>query len=153
MCENSLTIHISIMRVILRQNKQRILRFDKGDDVPVVLVEFCKENKITAGFFSGLGASGEITISYYDLEKQEYLDLQKKEDLEIVSLTGNIAVMGEKTLIHAHGVFSDRNFTTVAGHVKQLIVSATCELHLTILPGVIQREYDEATGLNLMKTP
>ncbi|MBI4080779.1 MAG: DNA-binding protein [Candidatus Levybacteria bacterium] len=140
------------MRVIYHQNKFSILRFDKGDDVPSALATFCEKNDITAGFFSGLGACEEITISYYDLEKKQYLDLQKKEDLEIVSLTGNIAVMDEKTLVHAHGVFSDRNFTTVAGHVKQLRVSATCEVHLTILPNKTVREYDKKTGLNLMKS-
>jgi predicted DNA-binding protein with PD1-like motif len=59
--------------------------------------------------------------------------------------------MDNKTVIHAHGVFADREYQTVGGHVKELIVSATSEVHLTKLVGEIKRAYDATTGLNLMK--
>lgn len=115
------------------------------------LTEFCKENNIFAGFFSGLGACSEVMLAYYDLERKEYLDHHKKEDLEIVSLTGNIAKMDEKIVIHVHGSVSNRAFQTFSGHVKKLVVSATCEVHLTTLPKRMERAFDEETGLNLLK--
>lgn len=140
-----------VMKIILKSEQFRILRFDKGDDLINDLINFCREKGVKAGFFTGLGASQEVTISYYDLHTKTYLDKTISEDLEIVSLTGNIAKMEGKIIIHSHGAFSNSQYVVFAGHVKKLIVSATCELHLIILKGNITRKFDRETGLNLMK--
>jgi uncharacterized protein len=138
------------MKIILTDKEKIILRFDKGGDVIKELIKFSKKQNITTAHFTGLGACGSVTLSYYDLENKKYLDKTFDEDLEIVSLTGNVAKLKKETVIHAHGVFSDRNYQTVGGHVKELIVSATCEVHLTVLKGKMEREYDKKTGLNLL---
>lgn len=139
------------MKIVLETEVLKIFRFDKGDDVIKDLASFCQEKGIGAGFFTGLGASQTVTISYYNLHTKTYLDKTISEDLEIVSLTGNIAKMEGKIIIHSHGAFSDSKYTSFAGHVKKLIVSTTCELHLTILKENITRGFDKKTGLNLMK--
>ena len=59
--------------------------------------------------------------------------------------------LDENTAIHCHGAFSDYNYATFAGHVKEIIVSATCEIHLTKLEGTLKRGHDTKTGLNLIK--
>lgn len=139
------------MEQIATDNKLFILRYDKNEDCIAGLITFCQKEGIEAGFFSGLGACSKVTLSYYDLEKKKYLDKTFTEDLEIVSLTGNVARLNHEPAIHAHGVFSDRTYKTYGGHVKQLIVSATCEIHLTKLDGAMNRDFDETTGLNLLQ--
>lgn len=141
------------MTEVISANDKIILRFDRGDDVITGITKYCTENNTKAGFFTGLGACGEVILAYYDLENKQYLDKTISEDLEIISLIGNIAMLDGKATIHCHGSFSDRDYKTVAGHVKSLTVSATCEIHLTVLDGKIERGFDESTGLNLMKTP
>ncbi len=139
------------MTIMLQSNDTYVLRFDKGEEVIAGLVAFAKENELTAGVFNAIGACSEVTLAFYDLENKKYLDHTISEDHEIVSVTGNISRMDENPIIHAHGVFSDRNMTTRGGHIKAITVSATCEVTITELIGNLTREFDEETGLNLLR--
>ncbi len=140
----------SLMETILKEDNKFILRFDKDEEVINGLVSFCNESSITAGFFSGIGACKEVELSSYDVDKKEYFSKSFQEKLEIVSLTGNVAKMEEKTIIHCHGSFSDPNMELIGGHVKKLIVSATCEILLILFDGKIERKYSKDIGLNLL---
>lgn len=127
-----------------------LLRFDMDEDVLKLLASFSQENHIAAGSFSALGAAREVTIAYYNLETKQYEDHTFAEDLEILNSTGNIGVLDGKPAIHCHGIFGRKDCSTIGGHIKKLIVSATCELTLTILDGTLKRSFDEKTGLNLL---
>lgn len=138
------------MKRIQHQTNIFLLRFDKGEEVITGLQEYCRENTIRAGNFQALGAAGEVVLSYYNLDKKVYEDSTLSEDLEIVSMVGNIAMMDDNIIIHSHAVFGRHDLSTVGGHIKRLIVSATCEVTLTTFTGDITRAYDEETGLNLL---
>lgn len=138
------------MTIIFQDKNTYILRFDKGENVIKELTSFCNEKDITAGHFTGLGACSSVTLAYYDLITKKYLDKTFPNDMEIVGLTGNIAKLGDETVIHSHGVFSDLDYNPYGGHVKELVVSATCELHLTTLKGTMERSFDKETGLNIL---
>ncbi len=139
------------MKVVNQSNNNILLRFDTGEDVVAVLSVYCKENTITAASFSALGASKDTTLAYYNLDTKQYEDHTFTEDLEILNLSGNIAVMDNKHIIHCHGVFGRKDCSTIGGHIKKLIVSATCEMFITRMEGKHERAYDEQTGLNLLK--
>lgn len=139
------------MQKILAENSKFILRFDRGEDVIEKLKGFCAENQIGSGYFSVIGAVKGLILSFYDLEKKEFIDKEYDDYLEIASFTGNIAVKDSEVVVHSHGVFSDRELKTIGGHVKKMIVSATCELVLEKFEQKTEREYDEETGLNLLK--
>lgn len=138
------------MEIISRQKNIFLLRFDRGDEVIASLKAFAGKNKISAGFFSGIGAADKITISYYDLKNKKYID-KDFQGLEIINLAGNIAILDKEIVIHGHGVFSDKKMRALAGHVKKLTVSATCEMALTAFRGKWERTYSKETGLNLLK--
>lgn len=139
------------MKIINKTQNFYILRFDLNEDVIDGIIDFCKKETIESAFFSGLGACKKVIVSYYDLEEKTYLDREYSEDLEIVSITGNIGRLNLKTAVHAHGVFSNSKYETIGGHIKELIVSATCEIHITRLDGSMRRDFDMRTGLNLLK--
>lgn len=112
---------------------------------------FAVEQKINGASFTAIGASGEVILSYYNLTEKKYEDHILKEEMEIVSVTGNIAWMKNTPVIHAHGVFADKGLTTRGGHIKKLIVSATCEVSLFLFDEPAHRCFDETTGLNLLQ--
>jgi len=116
-----------------------------------VLEKFVQENEVPGAWISGLGGAQAVTLGFYDLEKKEY-QWQTFEGLrEVVSLTGNIALdEAGKPIFHLHGVFGDRKFQTVGGHVKDLVAGATLELfiHRTYKP--LKRKSDAETGLSLL---
>ncbi|MDO8560152.1 MAG: DUF296 domain-containing protein [bacterium] len=138
------------MRVITRDGQNYFLRFDRGEEVVAQLQAWCRAEGITGGMFSGIGACGEVTLSYYHLADKEYRDETIVEDLEISSLLGNIALLGGQVAAHAHGTFADASLRVRGGHVKRLVVSATCELAFRSLPGQVLRALDPSTGLNLL---
>ncbi len=138
------------MKIITHEENVCLLRCDRGEEVLETLTTWCVTNNIGAGSIFGIGAAAEVILAYYNLETKTYEDHQFKEDLEIVSLLGNIAILNNKPMIHLHGSFGTSTLAVRGGHVKKLIVSATCEITVQIFKKSIERKPDEATGLYLL---
>ncbi len=138
------------MKILLHQDNTYILTVDRDEEFISTLTTFCEENSIKAGWLTALGACGELTLAWYNLETKEYEDHEYGEDLEIASLLGNIAIVDDKSFIHAHGIFGRRDMSTIGGHIKNMKISATCEVKLDVYDDEILREYDDVTGLKLM---
>lgn len=138
------------MKCLYKDKTRCVLRFDKGEEVIRGVSDYCDKGQIASGFFTALGACQKVTIAYYDLEVKKYLDRTKEENLEIVGITGNVAKLEGKSIVHAHGSFAGRDYVVSGGHVKELFASATCEVHLTILEEKLERAFNKETGLNLL---
>jgi predicted DNA-binding protein with PD1-like motif len=128
-----------------------IIRLYKGEEAMSSLKQFCADNNIQSGVFHAIGAALSVEMGMHQLDKKEYLFKKFDEPLEIVGITGNIALFQDEAYLHAHGVFSDREMKTVGGHIKEVIVGATCEVYLTDYGVSVLRELDEEIGLNLLK--
>src|SRR3989338_6584925 len=139
------------MKLVLKDNRRYIIRFDKGEELFSELVKFCETEGVVAGPFTAIGASDGVLLSFYHGHETKYSDKKVDDELEIAALNGIVAELDGKLMVHAHGSFSDRNMSLVGGHVKELLVGSTCEVFLIKLEGNIEREFDEETGLNLMK--
>lgn len=138
------------MQVVLEQGPHRILRFDRGEGLLLLLKEYCIREDVTCATVSAIGAAEKVTLSWYDVDTKSYFDREFDEKLEIVSLSGNISSMDGKPVIHLHGSFGNRDMQLFGGHVKMLVVGATCELKLTIMPFVLPRALNEEIGLHLL---
>ena len=68
-----------------------VLVFDTGDDVMKELLAFAREHALDAASFSGIGAFQSVTLGYFELEKRDYKRIPIDEQVEVVSLVGNIA--------------------------------------------------------------
>lgn len=128
-----------------------LIRFVKGEELPKTLASFCDSQNIKGGFFHALGAVTNIELACYHLDKKEYTYKNWDEELEIVSLTGNIAIVDHKPLIHIHGVVSDKNFECHGGHIQSAVVGATCEVYLVDFQKEVTRELDSEIGLKLLQ--
>jgi uncharacterized protein len=138
------------MKVILQDQRRYVLRFDKGEEVIAGLLAFAGENSITAASFQGIGACSEVELGYYYTESKSYGKKHVAEDLEIVSLAGNIGVLAGQPILHAHGSFGRQDFTMLGGHVFKVTASATCEIFIIKLQGELVRERNERLNLNLL---
>lgn len=139
------------MNIICLKGYRLLLQFDENEEFISSLIIFCQKYKITSGFFYGIGAASEITVSFYDLNKRIYSDKIFNGDLELLNISGNISLFEGNPIIHAHGIFSDLNFQTFGGHMKKMVISGTCEIYLQLFSEPIHREYDHKTGLKLLK--
>ena len=141
------------MIIACHEKDTYVLNIERGEELFSSLRQFLDKEYIMAGYFTGLGAAGELDIAYYDLATKKFERHVIKEDVEILSLVGNIARLGDETIIHVHGTFGKRDLSVFGGHLFSLQVSGACEIHLTKLSKTMSRAYDGATGLNLLCSP
>jgi predicted DNA-binding protein with PD1-like motif len=135
-----------------------LIKLARGERVMETLSAWCNTRGIRAGHLHGIGACQEIELAYYDLPSRTYKSKLFQGPLEVASMTGNIAIVadeyGEATpFIHAHGVFSDAEMQTVAGHIMEMTVAVTLEVFITPLKTELKRTYDDSIGLKLLDLP
>lgn len=130
--------------------EEHFLVLKRGQQVAGEIIAFCRKKKISSAYFSAIGAVSSAEIAFYDINAKKYSFKTFSEDLEICSMAGNVAVMKGELVLHAHAAFSDRKMETKGGHLKDAVVSGTCEVFLVPLKERLEREFDEGTGLNLI---
>jgi predicted DNA-binding protein with PD1-like motif len=128
-----------------------VLVLDTGDEMIATLQRFASEHVTTSAFFHGLGAFREATIAWWNPESLQYEDIAVNEQVEVLSIQGNLTRVTDGFKVHAHAVLGRRDGSTIGGHVKRGVVHPTLELHLATTPEVIHRKRDEATGLDLIR--
>jgi uncharacterized protein len=123
-----------------------VVRLDAGEKIIETLRALCERDAIGGGFFQGLGAVREAEIGHFDPAVNEYGWTVLSGPYEIVSLQGNITKVDGRPFLHAHIALGDNTFAVRGGHLKEAVVSVTCEVTLTRFRDDIGRTKDEATG-------
>jgi predicted DNA-binding protein with PD1-like motif len=126
------------------------IRLDAGEKIIASLRSLCEQDKITAGFLNGLGAVSEAELGWFDRDAKDYRVLRVQEPCEIISLYGNVSVFDGHPFLHCHIALGGRAFGVRGGHLREAVVSATCEITLTRFFDEIERKKDDETGLYLL---
>ncbi len=126
------------------------LVFEIGDDVLPGLLGFAREHNLAASHFSAIGAFQRLTLGYFDWQTKDYLKIPIDEQVEVVSLLGDIALDGNEPKVHAHVVVGKRDGTAHGGHLLAAIVRPTLEVMVIESPGYLARRFDSASGLALI---
>ena len=125
------------------------LRLDRGDEVVSAIGQVCRQENITLGTISGLGAVYHIQVGLYQVEQRLYHANVFDRDMEIVSLTGNITTKDGALYLHIHGSFADITGQVVGGHLNEAVISATGEIVIRVDHGQVERRMDDQVGLNV----
>jgi uncharacterized protein len=128
-----------------------VLVFEPGEEAIAGLQGFARENRITAGHFTGIGAFSGATLGFFDRAKRTYEEIPVGEQVEVLSLAGNISLKEGAPQVHAHVVVGKRDGTAHGGHLLAAHVWPTLEVILSELPEHLQRVPDEETGLALLR--
>lgn len=125
--------------------------FRSGDDVTEGLLAFAREQQLEGSHFSAIGAFAEVTLGYWDLERREYQKIPIREQVEVLSLVGNLARGPDGTpRLHAHVVVGKTDGTAHGGHLLGARVRPTLEVVIEESPAHLRRVPDESTGLMLL---
>lgn len=127
------------------------LVLDTGDEVVSSLERFAAEHALTATRITAIGAFSHATLGYFDWSRKEYERIDIDEQLEVLSLIGDLALQGSAAKLHAHVVLGRRDASTRGGHLLHAVVRPTLEVLLTDSPAHLRREFDPATGLALIR--
>lgn len=137
---------------LIHDDDQRtfVLIFDPDDEVLAGLRAFAVEQNLAASDFTAIGAFQSATLGFFDLDRKDYERIPIDEQVEVLSLIGNVARHGDWEKVHAHVVVAKRDGTAHGGHLLEGIVRPTLEVVLTESPSHLQRVTDKATGLPLI---
>lgn len=124
---------------------------DTGDEVLACLRDFAKEHRLSAAELSGLGALEDVVLGYFDWQRKDYDRIPIEEQVEVLNLTGNIALKDGEPKLHPHVVVGKADGTAHGGHLLEARVRPTLEVVITESPAHLRRESDPETGLALIR--
>lgn len=127
------------------------LIFDSGDEVMQILKSFANEHSLKASRFTAIGAFSCVELGFFDFSIKDYKKIPVQEQVEVLSLLGDIALYGNESAVHAHVVVGKSDGMAMGGHLLKAIVHPTLEVILEESPGYLQRSMDVTTGLPLIK--
>jgi predicted DNA-binding protein with PD1-like motif len=127
------------------------LVLDTGDEVVAELTSFAKDKGLDASSLTAIGAFSGAKLGYFDMGRKEYEGIPVEEQVEVLSLVGDIAPKDDgEPQVHAHVVVGRYDGTTRGGHLLEAHVRPTLEVVVTESPEHLQRRTDEETGLALI---
>jgi uncharacterized protein len=125
--------------------------FAEGDEAMEGLGKVAAEQGLSAARLTAIGAFRRATVAFFDLESREYLPIEVEEQVEVLSLVGNVTLSGDEHKVHVHAVLGRRDGSTVGGHLLSGEVRPTLEVILVESPAHLRRHHDEETGLPLLE--
>ena len=130
--------------------KTFVLVFDTGDEVVSGLLDFAKEHKLAASM-TAIGAFERATLGFFESERKDYKKIHINEQVEVMSLIGNIALdESGQPKVHAHVVVGRRDGTAHGGHLLEAYVRPTLEVILVESPEPLRRKMSAEVGLPLI---
>ena len=138
------------MKATALNDDSSVLVFDKGEEIIAALTGYVKAHAISAAHFTAIGALSDAVLGYFDRMRKDYKKIPVREQVEVLSLVGDVALDGGAPKIHAHIVVGDAEGRAHGGHLLEGHVWPTLELILTPSPRPLRRRMDPETGLALL---
>ena len=139
-------------RKIDESPKTFILVFKTGDELADGLLRFAKEQKLADGSFKAIGALSSVQLGWFNWESKRYEpSVTLDEQVELLSLIGDIALKDGEPVVHAHAVIGKKDGTAHGGHLLKALVRPTCEVILTESPARLHKFIDPESGIALIK--
>ena len=123
-----------------------------GDEAMSSLQTFIEKERVSAAQITGIGALSEARLNYFDWDEKQYQPIPVREQVEVASLVGDVALSPEgKPTLHIHVVLGRRDGTALAGHLAEARVRPTLEIILTEPPAHLMKAHDPESGLALIR--
>jgi predicted DNA-binding protein with PD1-like motif len=128
------------------------LVYQTGDEVVSALTAFAREQQTRSAHFTAIGAFRDAILAYFDWDTKQYKKIPVREQVEVLTLAGDIAWKDDtEPVVHAHVVLGRSDGSTRGGHLMEAHVRPTLELVLTESPRHLERRYDPESGLALIR--
>lgn len=137
---------------IEEEPKVFVLIFQTGDEIASELKSFSEEQHLAGSSFKAIGALSFAKLGWFNWETKQYeLASVLDEQIELLSMIGDIALNNGEPQVHAHCVVGRRDGTAHGGHLLEARVRPTCELILTENPTHLKKNFDPESGLALIQ--
>ena len=125
--------------------------FDPGEEVVTGLLQFARDHDVSGAHLTAIGAFERVTLGFFDIAKKEYRRIPIPEQVELMSLVGNIARddKGEVKL-HAHVVVGKSDGSAHGGHLLDAYVRPTMEVVVVETSRHLRRTMRREFGVPLL---
>lgn len=129
---------------------QFLIRLEAGEEAMTSLRSWAAEHRIGFAVLWAIGAMRRATLGYFDTTTAVYRQIPVEEQVEVLSITGNVA-LGEDgaPIVHAHAILGRSDGSTVGGHLIEGHVFPMLEVVIRVFPEPVHRRADPSTGLTL----
>jgi predicted DNA-binding protein with PD1-like motif len=121
------------------------------DEDPIeVLTDRARAHSLGSCQVTAVGGFSRVTLGYFDRAAKDYQPIPIEEQVEVLSLLGDIAHEDEQRVLHVHCTVGLRDGTTRGGHLLSASVWPTLEVIVTEWPTYLQKRFDPSIGLALI---
>jgi predicted DNA-binding protein with PD1-like motif len=138
---------------LINDDKQKTYAviLESGEEAMEQLLAFAKSLNLSASQFSAIGAFSDTTVGFFDFSIKDYKKNRFNQQMEVVSLVGDITMYKNEYKVHGHVVLANEKGNAFGGHLVKGIVHPTLEIILNESPLYLKREMDEKSGIPLIK--
>jgi uncharacterized protein len=123
---------------------------DPGDEAVEALQWFARSERLEAAQITAIGAFEHATVGWFDRATRQYRRIAIREQCELLSLVGDIAVGEDGPVLHMHVVLGLSDGTTRGGHLLDAKVYPTLEAVVTENPGYLRKVLQPDIGIALI---
>jgi predicted DNA-binding protein with PD1-like motif len=141
-------------RLLVKSGGRRTfaVTLDMGEEVIGALTALAAELQLASGSITAVGGFERASLGYFDYQTRVFRQNEIDEQVELLSLVGNLAEAEDGTpKIHAHVVLGRFDATTRGGHLVAAKVRPTFEAIIEETPEHLKRKHDASTGLVLLQ--
>ncbi|MFC4149959.1 PPC domain-containing DNA-binding protein [Micromonospora mangrovi] len=126
---------------------------DKGEDPVSAIGDALHRHDLRAGRVTAVGGFQEADVGWFDRERRDYRRIPVREQVEVLSLLGDVAARDGQPVLHVHAVLGRADGSTVGGHLLSARVWPTLEVIVTEVAPELSKRVDPETGLALIAGP
>jgi len=126
------------------------LVLETGEEANAAIASFAVEHRLGASHFTAIGAFSSAVVAYFDWNKKEYGKIAIDEQVEVLSLIGDIVIEHDLPRVHGHVVLGKADATAHGGHFVEGHVRPTLEVVITETPRHLRRRFDPSSRLALI---
>jgi uncharacterized protein len=132
--------------------KTFVLIFETGEEIANLLQQFAKRQGLGGSSFKAIGALSYAKLGWLNWQTKKYDPAYLlNEQVELLSLIGDIALKDGEPQVHAHVVVGRSDGTAHGGHLLEARVRPTCEMILTESPTHLQKKLNPESGIALIQ--
>lgn len=142
------------MKTVLLHEHQELRTFAMvlatGEEVISAVTSFAAERQLRATQLTAIGALSRVVVAYFDWTTRQYRNIRIDEQVEVLSLLGDVTLDQGKPKVHAHIVVGKADASAHGGHLIEGYVRPTMEIVITETPAYLRRRFDPESGLPLI---
>jgi uncharacterized protein len=127
-----------------------VVILEPGEEAMSTLTAFARGQSLSASQVTAIGGFERVVLGYFDRDERDYQPIPIEQQVEVLSLVGDIVGDGADLKVHAHVVVGRSDGSAHGGHLLEAIVWPTLEAVITETPTHLRRRFDPKTGAALI---